>query len=265
MSDLTAYKSDLATYGLSEKFIPEDDESRCDECLRRNGNCDEGCLLQDAAMEQAAQQKVHWAVKYLKPLRPCVPAFQQALTFDDAQTAWEEWEDSADLYWTLLSTGADKIRMIQSFEEIIRHTFCFLQLRNSPFGKEMEYFLQTVNYYVKKPSAHWAKRCRGAAGRLDSWARTAQPFCRSLILAAVKLEDFISRVNETPCGQRQEDTLKRLFTDAFHIVTECISAMNLSENKVDMTYEHLWQCNTVRRNFPISPFVKDEDIPPEIR
>ena len=179
-----------------------------------------------------------WVDRFLKPTGACHEAVAEARQYPDAQTAWNEWKSSEELFWTLIRMRASNRMMEQCAWELlspVKHCVSYYMLIDGADRwqlTEEDYFLwvniRRWKFVLDQESVLACK----AIAKIKDGRRSIhryRDFCESINKSMVHATLSKNSFFYVPCNVSGEMPLRK-------------------------TYER-WMCDTIRKHFPKTPLL----------
>ena len=185
--------------------------------------------------------KRHWVDEYLVPLEPCDKsgAIEKARKYADPQAAWDAWDDGAELLWNLEKCGEkDTLKLVLCVCEIAERVLPIFEAEYPDDNKPRK-AIEAARRYAENPSEENRLAVNTAcddvcAVRVAAYY-TARAAARALVYDTLTARDAVCAVY------------------AVNVVYDAANAVN------DNVAEKKAQADIVRKYFPTSPFVKEEN------
>ena len=205
-------------------------------------------------METTTNQS--WVTRNLLPLNACIEAVREAKKYPDPQSAWDAWSSADELIWTLVRLRANPCQLIlcccELIEPVLRPMFHEIndkdkeQIYHGAFKATRDWGtsathenLKRVDYFYDDVVGQtWRNTCPIAA--------SIGKAIEKLILAVErprKLVDLPDTVRTAVYYTLRDGWAKSIVPG--------VANADLTESQYK-----LWQCDTVRRFFPVTPFIK---------
>ena len=185
-------------------------------------------------------KKQHWVDKYLVPLKPCdkSSAIEKARQYPDPQSAWDAWDDGAELLWNLKQCGEkDTSKLVLCACDIAERVLPIFE-EERPDDDRPRKAIEAARNFVENPS----DENREAAGAAYAAAYAVR--CASACASAC------AAYAAAYAAHADADTAYAAAYAAYAAASAVRLAARAAEKKA--------QAGIVRKYFPVSPFVKKE-------
>ena len=197
-----------------------------------------------------------WVEHDLKKLDVCFEAIKEARKYPDAQTAWDAWTSADELIWTLLKLRANPDQMILCCCELVEPVLepMFHEINNATEKKNYLGAFNAVRDWATNPTRENFKRVDYFYDDVVGWTwPDRRPIAAYTGKAVEKLVLAVERPHKLlDLPDAVKSAVHYILRDGWmQPVVPGIANIDLTQSQ----YEK-WQCDTVRRSFPITPFIK---------
>ena len=171
-----------------------------------------------------------WVDKYLVPLGACDSGIDKANEYDDPQSAWDDWDNAAELFWTIERTYCDERLLRLCACDIAEHVLHIFE-KKYPDDNRPRRVIETSRRYANGDATQEEldavrSEARAAANSASNSARAAANAAADAASSAAYAADAAA--------------------DA---------AVDAADAAADSSAEKKCQADCVRKYFPVSPFV----------
>jgi len=197
-----------------------------------------------------------WVIRDLRPLKACPQGMRKATQYPDPQSAWDAWDSANDMIWALLKLRANPCQIIlcccEFVEPVLDPMFCEIDDRDE----------ETVYLGAFDAARDWATNpTRENLKRVDyfyddvigrKWPNDCSigTYTSRAIKKIVRAVERPHRLLDLPIDVRHA-VYYTLRDGWMPPIVNDIENADLEESQYTQ-----WQCDTVRRFFPIAPSIK---------
>jgi hypothetical protein len=202
-----------------------------------------------------------WVKKYLYPFRVCRPVIRKARKFADSQLAWNAWTDAGEMFWLLSKLHRYHHPLVCCAAELVAPMRTILKKSSG----NIERFLQTldaVDVWSKEPTSHFENQVTSLLYGMKERIRGSKRLPHQAATAVYRLALGISHSHnlvELPCAVAfatlyNSTQWYELLADDQLTPLEFSSHIQKKLRRIGRS-----QCDCIRKHFPISPFVENDD------
>jgi hypothetical protein len=193
----------------------------------------------------------HWTTIYLVPRKVCTPRLEKAKNYPDPQTAWENWDNGAELLWILARTDADGARLLACVSDIIGHAVSqFENVRpifetQFPNDGRPRRAVDAVQKFLADPSEENRQAVAWPAEAALVAANDVRPFGPNIFRVADAAAYLGYAVFETAAGAHVAAT---------RVIRAEHAMARANDDVCDFETVRKNQADIVRKHFPVNPF-----------
>ena len=199
-------------------------------------------------------KKQHWVDKYLVPLKPCdkSSAIEKARQYPDPQSAWDAWDDGAELLWNLKQCGEkDTSKLVLCACDIAERVLPIFEAER-PDDARPRKAIEAARNFVENPSDENREAADAACAAAYAVGCAA---ANAVGCAAANAAAYAARCAAYAAAHAAADTAyaaaHAAYAGADHAAYAAVSAVRLAARAT----EKKAQADIVRKYFPVSPFV----------
>ena len=187
----------------------------------------------------------HWVDEFLVPLDACKSGIEKARKFSAPQEAWNAWDNSSELLWTLARHGEhDQRKQVLCACDIAERVLPLFE-EKYPEDRRPRAAIESARACAESPTEENLRNTYAAASAADCAARSAA-------YAADASDAALSAANAAASAARAARS-------AFHAASHAADTASAAAfATADDDIERQAQADIVRKYFPVSPFVKGD-------
>jgi hypothetical protein len=197
-----------------------------------------------------------WITRDLLPLNACPEAVREARKYPDPQSAWDAWTSADELIWALLKLRANPCQLILCCCELIEPVLdpMFSEIDDTDAETIYRGAFDAVRNWATNPTCENLKRVDYFYDDVVDWRCPNN--CPIAAYTGKAIEKILRAVERPRKLIDLPDTVKNAVYYTLHdgwtpSIVPGIANVDLTESQYTQ-----WQCDTVRRFFPITPSIK---------